>query len=194
MEIIDIIRDFLGQFGIWGILLLMFLENIGLPLPTELGFILGQGLVTSGKFSYAEIFVVILIGKTTGSIISFFVGKYFSNFVDLNKSSKRREAKKIFDDWMKKYGNWAVFISRVIGYIRPWSSYIAGFSKMKFWHFIFYNILGSAIIILLTMLVLGSAVEIWQRYEFFRPIAIALFLVFFFGFWIGVYLYRKFKS
>lgn len=193
MEVIEIIKEFLAQYGIWGILLLMFLENIGLPLPTELGFVLGQGLVTSGQFSYSEIFIVILIGKTVGSIISFFVGKYSYNFIDLNKNSKRKVAKKIFDDWMNKYGNWAVFFSRVIGYIRPWSSYIAGLSKMKFWNFIFYNILGSAVIILLTMLVLGSAVEIWQRYELFRPIAIALFLLFFFGFWIGLFIYRKFK-
>jgi membrane protein DedA with SNARE-associated domain len=122
------------------------------------------------------------------------MGAYFADRIRLfEKSSRLKKAQSIFADWTKKYGSFAVFISRLVGYIRPWSSYLAGLGEIKFIPFVTYNVLGSTVIIILSMLVLGGAVEIWKNVPNLRPLAVPLFLLFFFGFWIGLFIYRKLK-
>lgn len=194
--IIHALTELLKHYGFLGIFVLMFAENLGLPLPTELGFIVGQSMVSVGHATYASIFVTILAGKTAGSLISYFLGKYFCERIKFlnNDSGRLKKAQDMFAHWMKHYGNVAVFFSRLIGYVRPWSSYLAGIGEVKFVPFIIYNVLGSAVIIAITMLVLGGAVNLWQAYPIFRPIAIALFLIFFFGFWIGLWIHKKIKD
>ena len=194
-NLISTLTHWVSSYGYFGIFAFMFLENLGLPIPTEIGFIVGQAMVVAGKSSYLDIFVVILIGKTIGSIISYFLGKFFAGRIKfLNKSSNLPRAQKVFEVWMNEYGSFAVFISRLIGYIRPWSSYLAGIGEIKFIPFLLYNITGSALIIVLTMFVLGGAVEIWQAHPLLRPLAIVLFLIFFFGFGVGLWIYRKVKK
>ncbi|PIT97101.1 hypothetical protein COT77_03230 [Candidatus Berkelbacteria bacterium CG10_big_fil_rev_8_21_14_0_10_41_12] len=188
----DAAQNLLNQYGWTGIFLLMFAENIGLPVPTEFGFIAGQSMVSLEQASYIEIFLIILSGKTIGSIISYFVGKYFAqDFIIKSRSKRLRKAQEIFAKWMKKYGSAAVFFSRLVGYVRPWASYLAGIGEIGFIPFLIYNILGSAVIIVATMLVLGSAVSLWQLYPVFRPVAVVLFFIFFFGFWIGLWIYNR---
>lgn len=193
-QMAHIILELVNKYGLWGIFLLMLSENIGLPVPTEIGFFVGQTMVVSGRADYAEIFLVILLGKTLGSISSYFTGRYFAGRIKMiEKSSRLKRAQKIFGDWNKKYGSFAVFISRLVGYIRPWSSYLAGIGEIKFPLFIFYNITGSALIIIISMFVLGGAVEIWQAYPTLRPLAAVLFLIFFFGFWVGLWIYNYYR-
>lgn len=185
---------FVSQYGYAGIFLLMFLENIGLPVPTEIGFIVGQTLVAKGVSSYPDIFFVILLGKTAGSAVSFVLGRYFAGKIKLlHRSARLKSAQLIFSRWTDKYGNLAVLISRLVGYIRPWSSYLAGLGEIKPTTFFIYNILGSMVIIIFTMLILGGAVEIWRGYPELRVLAIPLFLIFLFSFWIGVYVYNRNK-
>ncbi|MCX6809742.1 MAG: DedA family protein [Candidatus Berkelbacteria bacterium] len=195
-SIIHTTLDFVGQYGLWGIFLLMFLENLGLPLPTEVGFIVGQSMVISSSANYTEVFSIILLGKTAGSIVSYFLGRYFADRIHLinQDSSRLKKAQTIFAKWMKKYGDFAVFISRLVGYIRPWSSYLTGIGEIKVLPFLFYNILGSAVIILITMLTLSGAVGLWRNYPFLRPFSIILFFIFFFGFWIGLGIYNRIKA
>lgn len=195
VHLISILTDWVSKYGYFGIFAFMFGENIGLPIPTEIGFIVGQAMVVAGKSTYLNIFLVILTGQVLGSIITYFMGRFFADKIKfLNESSNLKRAQKVFKGWMKKYGSFAVFISRLIGYIRPWSSYLAGIGEIDFLPFIFYNITGSALITVLTMLVLGTAVKLWQVYPFMRPVAIVLFIIFFFGFWVGLGIYRKVKG
>lgn len=193
---LHVVVAFVSSYGFAGIFVLMVLENLGLPLPTEVGFIVGQSLVISGKSNYLEIFLLVVIAQTFGSIISYLLGKYFAgNIHHIKKpSSNLKHAQEVFAKWMKKYGVAAVFVSRLVGYVRPWSSYLAGIGEIKFIPFIIYNVVGSAIIVAISMLTLGAATEIYMRYPVFRPIAVGLFLLFFFGFWIVLFTYRKLKS
>jgi len=189
------ITQWVSHYGYWGIFVLMLFENVGAPLPTEIGFIVGQAMVSTGKSSYGDIFIVILAGKTIGSIISYFLGRFFADKIKfLKESSGLKRSQKTFHGWMKKYGSFAVFISRLIGYVRPWSSYLAGIGEIKLVPFLLYNIAGSALIIVLTLIVLGGAVEIWRAYPLLRPLAVILFCIFFFGFWIGLWIYNKLKA
>lgn len=195
-NILHAIYLFVLDYGLWGIFALMFVENLGVPLPTEIGFIVGQSMVLAGRVEYISIFLVALFGKTLGSIISYFAGKYFADKIKhTHKNSyKLKNAQKTFSRWMEKYGILAVFLSRLIGYVRPWSSYIAGIGEVKFIPFIIFNLSGSIFIILLTMFVLGTVVNLWSGYVFLRPYIIAVLLLSFFGFWAWLALHPKRKK
>jgi membrane-associated protein len=194
-QIAHIILEFVDKYGFWGIFLLMLSENVGLPVPTEIGFFVGQAMVASGRANYFEIFLVVLIGKTLGSIPSYFAGRYFADRIKMiERSSRLKKAQAVFSNWNIKYGSFAVFISRLVGYIRPWSSYLAGLGEIKFSLFIIYNILGSAIIIILSMLVYGFVVEILRTSPNSRPYAVPILIFFSLGFWIILYIYQKIKA
>ncbi|MDP3014752.1 MAG: DedA family protein [Candidatus Subteraquimicrobiales bacterium] len=188
--------DLINRFGQSGIFVMMFLENLGIPLPTELAFVAGQTMIVSGRASYASVFLVSLVGKTAGSILTYFIGRYFADKIKHIhvKFSRLKRSQEIFARWMKKYGDLAVFISRLVGYVRPWASYLAGIGEVRFIPFMIYNIAGSAIIIALSMATLGVVVELWRSYGFLRPyLAVALFFSFV-GFWIYIMLYSKYKE
>jgi len=188
--------DLLNRFGQSGIFAMMFLENLGIPLPTELAFVVGQTMIVSGSASYMSVFLVSLVGKTAGSILTYFIGRYFADKIKHihAKSSRLKRSQEIFARWMKKYGDLAVLISRLVGYVRPWASYLAGIGEIRFVPFIVYNIIGSAVIIALSMAMLGVVVELWRNYGFLRPyLAVALFFSFA-GFWIYIVLYPKYRG
>ena len=165
-------------------------------MPTELGFILGQSMVVAGKASYSSIFLIALLGKTLGSIITYFIGKFFADRIKKirKETSRAKAAQETFARWMKKYGDLAVFISRLVGYVRPWSSYFAGIGEIKFLPFIFYNVLGSAANIALSMLTLGLIVELWRKYGFLRPYIAVILILAFFAFWLWLAFYAKYKK
>ncbi|MGE5404937.1 MAG: DedA family protein, partial [Candidatus Saccharibacteria bacterium] len=48
-------------------------------------------------------------------------------------------------EWYDKHGSVTVFVARFIGYIRPWSSLVAGFAEIDFKSFVFWTFAGSLI-------------------------------------------------
>ena len=45
--------------------------------------------------------------------------------------------------WFNKYGEWAVFFSRLLPVVRTFISIPAGVARMNFWKFSFYTFVGS---------------------------------------------------
>jgi len=185
----------IAHYGTWGIFILMVFENLGLPMPTEIGFLVGQSMVSTSSLNYLELFFIILSGKTLGSVVTYLAGKHFADNVRfMNRHQGLKRAQDKFAQWMKRYGNFTVFISRLIGYVRPWSSYLAGIGEIKILPFLFYNITGSAVIILVNMLFYGSLFSLWGTYEFLRPLVFVIIIFSSIGFWVWVSLFSKIRK
>lgn len=181
-SIITIIFHFLRQFGITGIFLSMFVENIGIPLPTELGYLLGREMINSEKYSFLIILFVLTLGHLFGAIISYWIGTLGDSFVNkrLRKNKKVIEVHTKLIKWYKKYGNLTIFLTRFVGYVRPWSSFVAGFAEVKFWPFVFWTALGSFLFNIILLYLSEILILIWRKYEIYHfVIAIIMFLFFF---------------
>lgn len=162
-----------NKFGYLGIGILMAIENIFPPIPSE-------GVLTFGGFAttYTELTTIGVIftstiGSVIGAIFLYYVGKLMTkekmeNFID-GKYGKMLKLKK--DDvrkgykWFNKHGYKAVFIGRFVPIIRSIISVPAGASKMDMKKFLILTTLGT--IIWNTILVnigsmLGSA---WNNIE-----------------------------
>ena len=146
------ILNLIYSMGYFGIILLMFVENIFPPIPSEYIMPLAGFLVAEGKFSLAGIIIAGTLGSVLGAFPLYFVGKKVGEngvktFADrygkwLTLSRKDIERANL---WFKKYGAVAVFLCRLVPGIRSFISIPAGINRMNFAVFLFYTTLGSAI-------------------------------------------------
>jgi membrane protein DedA with SNARE-associated domain len=149
-EIIAILAKFIiwgiDNLGYAGVALMMAIESACIPLPSEIIMPFSGYLVSIGRFSLWEVALAGAVGCVIGSIIAYWIGYYggrpmaekYGKYVlvtnhDLN----------LADNFFQKYGNSAVFISRLLPVIRTFISLPAGIARMNFWKFIAYTFLGS---------------------------------------------------
>jgi len=173
--------------GYWGIVFLMALESACVPVPSEVIMPFSGFLVWEGKFILWLVVFWGAVGNLFGSIAAYavgfyggrpLIGKYGKYFLisagDLETA----------DRWFKKYGQGAVFFSRLLPVIRTFISLPAGIARMDFKKFCFYTFLGSlpwSFALAYAGLVLGSNWEslkiYFHRFDFLAVIFIILAIV-----------------
>lgn len=167
-----IIIDIMNKFGYLGVTLLIALENIFPPIPSEIVLTFG-GFMTQRPNSEISVLGVIIfstIGSLIGAVTLYFVGKIL-NKERLKKIVSGKIGKVLFlkesdiekaDKWFDTKGNGAVFFGRFIPIVRSLISIPAGMSGMPFFKFIIYTTSGSIIWNTISI-VLGSIVgENWE--------------------------------
>ena len=148
------IIEVLAGFIIWGINLLgysgvaimMAIESACVPLPSEIIMPFSGYLVSTGKFSLIGVSLAGAIGCVLGSVLAYWVG-YYGGRPMAKKYGKyilvTSHDLDIADKFFNKYGNAAVFISRLLPVVRTFISLPAGIARMNFWQFVAYTFLGS---------------------------------------------------
>ncbi len=146
------ILELIYSMGYFGIVFLMFIENLFPPIPSEYIMPLAGFLVAEGKFSLVVIIFAGTLGSVLGALPLYFFGKKvgeegMKNFADRYGKwlTLSREDIERANTWFKKYGAIAVFLCRLVPGIRSFISIPAGINKMNFAAFLFYTTLGSAI-------------------------------------------------
>lgn len=172
----DWIKNTIESLGYWGIALLMFVENLFPPIPSELIMPLAgyTANLPGSRLNIVGVFVAGLLGSAIGALIWYYPGKFLGEkrLQDLanrygkwiNISSKDISKAK---SWFDSQGHKAVFIGRLIPGVRTFISVPAGISNMPLLPFLFYTTLGSAAWVgLLTYsgYLLGSQYELVDKY------------------------------
>lgn len=165
------ITEIMGQYGYIGVFLLIMLENIFPPIPSEVILTFGGFMTTYPEANMTRAGVI--LASTAGSVIGAVVLYGIGLLVDVERMEKivdrygrvlRLTRKDIHraDAWFDKYGVWTVFFCRLIPLIRSLISIPAGMANMKFWLFLLFTTLGT--LIWNTILVsVGAAVgENWE--------------------------------
>lgn len=183
-QIISNVFHFFQHLGIFGAFLSMLIENIGIPLPTEIGYLIAQDLINRGVDSYILVLIVLTLGHVFGSVVSFGIGRFGGNFVEkkLKKNPKITEVHEKIIKWYEKYGNFTIFLTRFVGYVRPWSSFVAGFAETEFSTFLILTTIGSLIFNIMVLYFSGIVILIWRKYAFLHVVMIGISLLLFFGF------------
>ena len=178
--------SFAGYFGVF---VLMALESMIAPVPSEVVMPFAGYLVLQGKFDFWLVLIASSIGSIFGSLLSYYMGLFggrpfilkFGKYLLLDESHLEWTEK-----WFKKQGNKTIFISRFIPVVRHLISVPAGIAKMALHKFIIYRFIGAAIwnlILLYSGFKLGSH---WDKIHKFSKeldiifvIAVVLFLGYF---------------
>ncbi|MEH7345032.1 DedA family protein [Bacillus sp. JJ1532] len=158
------IQDLIEQFGYWGVFLLIAVENIFPPIPSEVILTFGGYLTNSMNLSVTGVIISATLGSVMGAVILYGLGllmdvKRLERIIDRYGRFLRLTKDDIYraDAWFDKYGIWTVLFCRLIPLIRSLISIPAGMSNMNFWLFLLFTTIGT--LIWNTVLVnLGAAV------------------------------------
>lgn len=146
------IIDFMERFGYLGIFLLITLENVFPPIPSEIILSFGGAMTAYTKLTITGVMVFATAGSVFGAVILYGAGR----LLDVNRLERlitrwghvlRVKAEDIHkaDSWFKRYGYRAVFFCRMIPLIRSLISIPAGISQMRFGLFLLYTTAGTFI-------------------------------------------------
>jgi len=135
-----------------GIGLLMFLENLFPPIPSELIMPLAGFAISQGKMQFFPAILAGVVGTMLGALPWYYVGKLVGeeNIKRLADnygkwiSISRKDIEKA-DRWFHKHGEKAVFIGRLVPGIRTLISLPAGISNMNLIPFLIYSTIGTTI-------------------------------------------------
>ncbi|WP_168123177.1 DedA family protein [Paenibacillus sp. HB172176] len=135
----------IDNLGIWGIGLGMLIESACIPLPSEVIMLVGGFHVVTGNFTFTEVVIAGVVGNLLGSILAYWIGivggrafilKY-GKYVLLNEHHLDKA-----ESWFHKYGEWTVFATRNLPFIRTFISLPAGVARMNFAKFVVFTTLG----------------------------------------------------
>jgi membrane protein DedA with SNARE-associated domain len=167
------IEGLLATHGIWAILILVALEYVGIPLPTELAYVAAGGIIAKGILPYWVVFSCIMAAHMVGATFSYTIGRRAAL---LARQTEFSHVQQRLMRWYKTYGPVAILATQLVGHIRPWASYIAGFAQIKRTTFYSYNFIGSAALTALMLFLADKLVTIWNAYPWLRVVLVAIFV------------------
>ena len=146
------IEQIISSMGYVGLYLVMFLENVFPPIPSEVVLPMAGSLSLTGRFSIFWIKAIGMLGSLTGAFLFYGLGKWlgeprvrtiiekYGRYALLSTSDLDRSL-----EWFDKYDDWVIFFSRMVPIVRSLISIPAGIAKMDITKFSFFTILGTAL-------------------------------------------------
>lgn len=149
----DWILAMVNQFGYIGIALLIAIENVFPPIPSEVILTFGGFLTTYTSMQKWLVILFATIGSVAGAIILYGVGRFLTQerlAYLLNGPIGRILHLKTEDiahaeNWFNRRGKLTVFFCRFIPLVRSLISIPAGMSGMNFGYFLLLTTLGTSI-------------------------------------------------
>lgn len=164
------ITDFMEQYGYIGIFLMIALENVFPPIPSEVILTFGGFMTTYSGMTVPGVIVFATGGSVLGAVILYGIGR----LIDVEVLGRivdrwgrvlrvKREDIARADAWFDKYGYWTVLFCRMIPLIRSLISIPAGMSHMKFPLFLLFTMIGTLIWNVVLVLVGAAVGESWEE-------------------------------
>lgn len=147
---IEILASFIisviSSGGYGGVILLMAIESACIPLPSEIIMPFSGYLVFRGDFDLLWVGLAGAFGCVVGSVPAYYAGLYGGRPL-IEKYGKyvliSHHDLDIADRWFGRYGDWAIFFSRLLPVVRTFISFPAGVARMNVPRFIVYTFVGS---------------------------------------------------
>lgn len=166
--------NLIEKFGSFGVFLLIFIENIFPPIPSEAVLGIGGFFISTTKLTFISVLFAATLGSVSGAVVLYYIGKYINSpkvrnvFIGKDKilridQDSLGKIKKIYT----KYQKISVFFFRMVPVFRSIISIPAGMFNMNLIEFVILTTLGSTIwnaLIIFAGMKLG---ENWKDIEVF---------------------------
>lgn len=196
----EIILSIMDAYGYLGVFLLIMIENVFPPIPSEVILLFGGFMTTYSKLSIVGMIVASTLGSLFGAIILYYIGKIFNK--DRLKKIISGKLGKILrlkasdidkaDSWFDNKGNKTVFFCRFVPLIRSLISIPAGMSEMPILKFIIYTVVGSliwnAVLIIVGSIVGENWTSILNILDTYSHVVVILLVIIFI---VGIYIFYK---
>ncbi|MEO7718551.1 MAG: DedA family protein [Capsulimonas sp.] len=149
---LNFITQIMNSLGYLGVVLLMILENVFPPLPSELIMPLAGFVSTQGKLSFAGVAIAGMTGSVLGALPFYYLGKALGT--ERLKAWADKHGKWLAlsgddigkaDQWFDQHGDKTVLIGRLVPGIRSLVSIPAGVSGMPLPKFLLYSAIGTGV-------------------------------------------------
>lgn len=144
---LDYLQSLLTHYGYLALFLMLFVNNLGIPVPGT-SILLGAGLfVGKGIFVFWMTVFTATAACFLGSNFGYWLGLRFGRLL-LEKISWLRPTHRRLrhmELFFKRYGAKGVFFARFVSLLHPLIGLMAGVGKTPKWPFLFYNLIGAAI-------------------------------------------------
>jgi len=193
------ILSMVDAFGYLGIGLLIVVENVFPPIPSEVILTFGGFLTTYTQMTALGVILVSTVGSVLGAIILYGVGRLLpeERLIKLVEGPigrmlhfKRSDVEMAIG-WFDRKGNIAVLLCRCVPIVRSLISVPAGMAKMSMQRFLIYTFVGSAVWNTILVTAGAAAGEAWptvvamiDQYKWIVVAAGAIFAVMVVVLWI----------
>lgn len=146
------ITRLIAQFGYGGVALLMFLENLVPPIPSELIMPLAGFVASTGEMRHWIVLLAGTAGSFAGALLWFLIGRRVGEH--RLRSFVRKHGKWVTltcrdldqaNAWFQRHGPVSVFLGRLVPGVRTFISVPAGFSSMPVLQFCVYTLAGTVV-------------------------------------------------
>lgn len=148
----DWIISTITDWGYVGIFMLMFIENVFPPIPSELIMPFAGYVAASGELSVFGVMVSGVAGSLLGTSVWYLAARllgierfrklcnFFGRVATITEHDIDMAVR-----WFDRYGVWAVLLGRLIPAIRTLISVPAGLAAMPAWKFLAISLVGTTI-------------------------------------------------
>jgi len=166
--VLELFSDLITNYGYIIIVITIFLECAGIPIPGETALTIAAAFAGAGKLDIYWIAVIGSIAAILGDSAGYWIGRRYGRKV-IDRYGKwilSKERVERLERFFARHGPKAVFIGRHFSIIRSYSAMFAGMCRMPYATFTLYNALGGitwAITYSLLGYMLGLNFELIER-------------------------------
>ncbi|MFN2526302.1 MAG: DedA family protein [Actinomycetota bacterium] len=143
--LIDLMEQWVTDYGYIAIFLLMLAESACIPFPSEVTMLVGGWYSATGTLNFFWVGVAGVLGNLVGSWLAYAVGRTtgralldrYGRYVLIRSHDVDRA-----EIWWERHGEAATFFSRLLPVIRTFISLPAGIARMPIGKFSLYTFLG----------------------------------------------------
>jgi len=163
------VQDVIEQLGYVGVALLVVLENVFPPIPSEVVLPFAGFVAQQGNYSVVLMILVATVGSVIGALIMYWIAaiigderlhaftRKFGKWVQIREADLTRA-----EEWFDRHAMSAVLVGRCVPLIRSVVSIPAGFRRMKLIPYIAYTFLGSLV---WNILLIGAGAILGDNWE-----------------------------
>lgn len=185
-QVVQDLAPFLDRYGYWAIFGSIFFEDFGVPLPGETMLIAGSFLAALGQLRIGWVMLLGFLGAVVGDNVGYAIGRFggrklvlrFGRFVFLDEERLERA-----EAFFGRHGGKVVTVARFVEGFRQLNGIVAGVSRMAWWRFLAFNVLGAALWVGAWGSVgyffggrIGAIVAVFKRFELYFILGAAVLI------------------
>lgn len=168
------VQDVIEQLGYLGVALLVVLENVFPPIPSEIVLPFAGFVAQQGSESVVLMILAATVGSVIGALIMYWIAaiigderlhaftRRFGKWVQIREADLTRA-----EEWFDRHAMSAVLVGRCVPLIRSVVSIPAGFRRMKLIPYIAYTFLGSLV---WNIALVGAGAVLGENWERVEPV------------------------
>ncbi len=146
----EFVTNVIETIGYPGLTILVALENVFPPIPSEVILPLAGFMTGQGRFSFALVILATTLGSVLGALVLYGIGaaigkrriealvSRYGHWALLTPEDLTKA-----EQWFERYGPIAVFVGRLVPIVRSLVSIPAGYQRMPLLQFIALTFFGS---------------------------------------------------